>query len=145
MEVDTPMRFASATKLLTTIMALQCAERGLIDLDENVEKFVPDLTSMKILAGFDDVGKAIMRDRDGIITLRLVHYITSAYQNRQWFADFEKSLFEIKTSLDSYIGSLVCIDQSSPAAVHGQGVPPISRQIRNPEPASTTTRERPRC
>ncbi|KAH8744121.1 beta-lactamase [Hyaloscypha finlandica] len=74
MEVDTPMRFASATKLLTTIMALQCVERGLIDLDENVEKFVPDLTSMKILAGFDDVGKAIMRDRDGIITLR--HLLT---------------------------------------------------------------------
>jgi CubicO group peptidase (beta-lactamase class C family) len=76
MEVDTPMRFASATKLLTTIMALQCVERGLIDLDENVEKFVPDLTSMEILAGFDDVGKAIMRDRDGIITLRLVHHLT---------------------------------------------------------------------
>ncbi|TIC97447.1 Acyltransferase LovD [Colletotrichum higginsianum] len=74
MEEDTPMRFASATKLLTSIMALQCVDRGLIGLDEDVEKIIPDLTSMKVLAGFDDAGNAIMRDREGIITLR--HLLT---------------------------------------------------------------------
>jgi CubicO group peptidase (beta-lactamase class C family) len=70
MEEDTPMRLASATKLLTSIMALQCVDRGLIGLDEDVEKFIPELTSMKVLAGFDDSGNAIMRDREGTITLR---------------------------------------------------------------------------
>ncbi|OHF04575.1 beta-lactamase [Colletotrichum orchidophilum] len=74
MEEDTPMRFASATKLLTSIMALQCVDRGLFGLDENVEKIIPDLTCMKVLAGFDDAGNTIMRDREGIITLR--HLLT---------------------------------------------------------------------
>ncbi|GJD04400.1 betalactamase [Colletotrichum higginsianum] len=78
MEEDTPMRFASATKLLTSIMALQCVDRGLIGLDEDVEKIIPDLTSMKVLAGFDDAGNAIMRDREGIITLRL-QYMSKGY------------------------------------------------------------------
>ncbi|OIW25669.1 beta-lactamase [Coniochaeta ligniaria NRRL 30616] len=74
MEEDTPMRLASATKLLTSIMALQCVDRSLISLDENVEHLIPDLTSMKILAGFDHGGNAIMRDRNGMITLR--HLLT---------------------------------------------------------------------
>lgn len=70
MEQDTPMRIASATKLLTTIMALQCVDRGLIGLDDDVEILVPDLTSMKVLTGFDNDGNPIMRDRRGTITLR---------------------------------------------------------------------------
>lgn len=72
MEVDTPMRFGQATNLITSIMALQCMERGLVSLDENVERFIPELASMEVLAGFDTTGKAIMRARNGSITLRLV-------------------------------------------------------------------------
>lgn len=64
------MRFASCTKLVTTVMALQCVERGLLTLDEAVDKFIPDLTGMKILTGFDDLGNPIMRERNGVITLR---------------------------------------------------------------------------
>lgn len=70
MEPDTPMRIASATKLLTTIMALQCVDRGLVELDEDVERLIPDLTSMKVLTGFDAEGNPVMRDRRGTITLR---------------------------------------------------------------------------
>lgn len=72
MEIDTPLRLASATKLLTTIMALQCVEQGIVDLDENVNRFLPDLSGMQVLTGFDAAGEAIMRDREGIITLRFV-------------------------------------------------------------------------
>lgn len=69
------MRMGQATALVGIIMALQCVDRGLLTLDESVERFLPDLTSMKVLAGFDAEGKPIMRDRKGIITLRLVPVI----------------------------------------------------------------------
>lgn len=70
MDVDTIMRLGQATALVGIIMPLQCVERGLLSLDESVERFLPDLTSMKVLAGFDAEGKPIMRERNGIITLR---------------------------------------------------------------------------
>jgi CubicO group peptidase (beta-lactamase class C family) len=71
MEVNTIMRMGQATALVGIVMALQCVDRGLLSLDEDVERFLPDLTSMKVLAGFDGEGKPIMRERNGIITLRL--------------------------------------------------------------------------
>ncbi|KAL0931328.1 transesterase [Colletotrichum truncatum] len=74
MEADTIMRMGQASVLIGTIMALQCVERGLIGLDESVERYLPDLTSMKVLAGFDADGKPIMRERKGDITLR--HMLT---------------------------------------------------------------------
>lgn len=83
MELDTPMRLASATKFLTTIMALQCVERGLFGLDEPVDKWLPDLAATKVLTGFesDPAGRPITRDRHGSITLRhlLTHTAGLAY------------------------------------------------------------------
>lgn len=70
MQVDTPCRLASATKLLTTIMALQCVERGLVRLDETVDRLLPDLSAMKVLEGFDAAGEPKMRERKGKITLK---------------------------------------------------------------------------
>lgn len=72
MEVDTIMRMGQATALVGIVVALQCVDRGLVSLDESVERLLPDLTSMEVLAGFDAEGKPIMRERNGIITLRLV-------------------------------------------------------------------------
>lgn len=72
MGVDTIMRMGQATALVGIVVALQCVDRGLVSLDESVERLLPDLTSMEVLAGFDAEGKPIMRKRNGIITLRLV-------------------------------------------------------------------------
>lgn len=72
MGVDTIMRMGQATALVGIVVALQCVDRGLVSLDESVERLIPDLTSMEVLAGFDAEGKPIMRKRNGIITLRLV-------------------------------------------------------------------------
>lgn len=72
MEVDTIMRMGQATALVGIVMALQCVDRGLVSMDESVERLLPDLTSMEVLTGFDDGGKPIMRERNGIITLRWV-------------------------------------------------------------------------
>lgn len=72
MKVDTIMRMGQATALVGIVVALQCVDRGLVKLDESVERLLPDLTTMEVLAGFDAQGKPIMRKRNGIITLRLV-------------------------------------------------------------------------
>lgn len=77
MEVDTIMRMGQATALVGIVMALQCVDRGLVGLDESVERLLPDLTSMEVLAGFDSEGKPIMRQRNGTITLRLVLHDTT--------------------------------------------------------------------
>ncbi|KAK8099813.1 hypothetical protein PG999_010187 [Apiospora kogelbergensis] len=69
-EVDTIMRMGQATALVGIIMALQVVDQGLLTLDESVERFLPDLVAMKVLAGFDAEGKPTWRERNGDITLR---------------------------------------------------------------------------
>ncbi|WVQ84171.1 hypothetical protein IAT38_006318 [Cryptococcus sp. DSM 104549] len=49
MEDDTLFWIASCTKLLTGIAAMLLVERGLIDLDEPVSKFVPELEHMEVI------------------------------------------------------------------------------------------------
>ena len=70
MTLDTIMFTASCTKLLTTIAALQCVERGLVTLDEDTSARLPELGSQKILTGFDEAGEPVLLDRKNPITLR---------------------------------------------------------------------------
>ena len=44
MQADTGFLFGSVTKLLTTTLVLQQAERGTIDLDERVVRYLPEFT-----------------------------------------------------------------------------------------------------
>ena len=70
MELDTTMFTASCTKLLTTIAALQCVERGLVTLDEDTAAHLPELARQKILTGFDEAGEPVLVERKNPITLR---------------------------------------------------------------------------
>lgn len=45
---------ASATKLITTIAALQCVEDGLLTLDGDLSTIAPELASKQIITGFSD-------------------------------------------------------------------------------------------
>lgn len=74
MTVDSVFWIASFTKLVTTICAMQLVEQGKIDLDEPVEKFVPEISKPQILEGFDANGQPILRDAKVKITLR--HLLT---------------------------------------------------------------------
>lgn len=73
---NTIFTLASVTKLPTTIAALQQVEQGRIQLDDDVTELLPFLRQQKILSGFDDTGKPILKDRNGPITLR--HLLTHA-------------------------------------------------------------------
>ena len=70
MRLDTVMFTASCTKLLTTIAALQCVERGLVKLDEDTSALLPELARQRILTGFDEAGEPVLVDRRNPITLR---------------------------------------------------------------------------
>lgn len=73
MAEDSVFMLASCTKLLTSIAALQCVEKGQLRLDEDVTRLLPELKGIEILKGFEeDSGKPILLKAKNIITLRLV-------------------------------------------------------------------------
>jgi CubicO group peptidase (beta-lactamase class C family) len=65
---------ASATKLITTIAALQCVEDGLLSLDSDLTPICPALGSKKVLKGFtDDENRSpILEPVNQPITLRML-------------------------------------------------------------------------
>jgi CubicO group peptidase (beta-lactamase class C family) len=75
MKDDTLMWVASCTKLMTTVAAMQCVEKGLFTLDENISRVLPEWKSPDILTGFDDkTGEPLLRKATKAITLR--HLLT---------------------------------------------------------------------
>ncbi|KAM0149973.1 hypothetical protein ACHAPG_009102 [Botrytis cinerea] len=75
MNLDSVMWFASCTKLFTTIAALQCVERELLDLDGDITEILPEFKGVQILTGFDEEsGKPVLIDNHKTITLR--HLLT---------------------------------------------------------------------
>ncbi|KAJ5881678.1 Beta-lactamase-like protein [Penicillium soppii] len=53
-KLDDILFLASATKLVTTIAALQCVEDGLLTLDGDLSAIAPELASKQIITGFSD-------------------------------------------------------------------------------------------
>jgi CubicO group peptidase (beta-lactamase class C family) len=76
MPIDATMWLASCTKLPTTVAAMQCVEKGLLNLDEDVSTILPELKDKDILTGFendpDGKEKPILVKNTKIITLRYV-------------------------------------------------------------------------
>lgn len=65
------MWLASCTKLLTTVAAMQCVERGQLSLDKDVTDILPELKGIKIFKGFEEGSKEpILVDSKVPITLR---------------------------------------------------------------------------
>jgi CubicO group peptidase (beta-lactamase class C family) len=70
-DLDSTFILASCTKLMTSISALQCVERGLFGLDVDVSSVLPELKDIQIITGFDEsTGEAIMKKAENKITLR---------------------------------------------------------------------------
>ena len=71
--MDTIMWIASCTKLLTSLAALQCVERGLLTVDGDISKIpgMERLGQMPILTGFAEDGETPkFKDNTAPITLR---------------------------------------------------------------------------
>ncbi|KAE9365978.1 beta-lactamase/transpeptidase-like protein [Stipitochalara longipes BDJ] len=71
LQLDATFFYASSTKLLTSIAALQCVQAGHFTLDEDITRLMPELKDIKILKGFDDQsGEPVLVDSTKMITLR---------------------------------------------------------------------------
>jgi CubicO group peptidase (beta-lactamase class C family) len=68
LEFDATFFIASCTKLITSIASLQVVERGLITLDEPVDKYLPELASQPIVEV--DGSEIKLREATKPITLR---------------------------------------------------------------------------
>ncbi|KAF9728619.1 transesterase [Paraphaeosphaeria minitans] len=81
METDAVHYLASSTKIITTIAALQCVEKGLLHLDANIGLVLPQWESPQVLTGFDHNDQPIFKSSTKFITLRhlLTHSSGLAY------------------------------------------------------------------
>ena len=71
LEINDIMCIASCTKLMTSIAAMQCVERGLVALETDVAEILPELATQGILTGFDQAsGEPIIQKRQKTMTLR---------------------------------------------------------------------------
>nr|XP_018265548.1 uncharacterized protein I303_01915 [Kwoniella dejecticola CBS 10117]OBR87706.1 hypothetical protein I303_01915 [Kwoniella dejecticola CBS 10117] len=71
MEDDTIFWIASCTKMITGIAAMQLVEKGLIDLDEPISKFIPELADIHVITDSSDTSVQT-RKADTPITLRML-------------------------------------------------------------------------
>ncbi|KAI1373876.1 putative D-aminoacylase, partial [Hypoxylon crocopeplum] len=73
LSIDTCMWVASCTKLMTAIAALQCVEKGLLSLDEDISTVLPEWKEREVLLGFDEAtGSPLLEKVEGKISLRML-------------------------------------------------------------------------
>ena len=71
MSPDSILALASCTKLMTAIAALQCVEKGLLNLDDDVVHLLPEVGSFGIITGFNEsTGDPITIPKTNPVTLR---------------------------------------------------------------------------
>jgi len=74
MTVDTVVWLASMTKALTTTGAMQLVERGKLELENPVSRWLPEIAEVQVLEGFDAAGQPRTRPPKRPVTLR--HLLT---------------------------------------------------------------------
>jgi CubicO group peptidase (beta-lactamase class C family) len=92
---DTVCWIASCTKLMTSIAAMQCVERGLLTLDADISNILTEFKDIQILVSIDEEKGPVYKPATRKITLRnlLTHSSGLAYEFtnpklfawRQWF------------------------------------------------------------
>jgi CubicO group peptidase (beta-lactamase class C family) len=107
---DTVCWIASCTKVMATVAALQCVERGLLHLDAAVETILPELKNPQILLKIDSEVGPTLKPATKKITLRqmLTHSSGLSYEFthpkmfmwRKWFLHQSAANKELTTSLD---------------------------------------------
>jgi CubicO group peptidase (beta-lactamase class C family) len=87
MTLDTVGWIASMTKAITSVAAVQCAERGQIDLDAPASRVVPAIGDAQVLTGFDANGQPTYRRPKRPVTLRHLLTHSAGFSYEIWNAD----------------------------------------------------------
>jgi CubicO group peptidase (beta-lactamase class C family) len=87
MAMDTVFAFASMTKTVTAVAALQLVEAGAIGLDDPVGRWVPHFAAPMVLDGFDPNGVPRLRPARSPVTLRRLLAHNSGLGHDIWSAD----------------------------------------------------------
>jgi CubicO group peptidase (beta-lactamase class C family) len=90
MTMDTVVWLASMTKPIVAAAAMQLVEQGKLGLDENASKWLPQLAQVKVLAGWDAKGQALLREPKTAITLRHLLTHTAGFTYDLWNADMAR-------------------------------------------------------
>ena len=90
MTLDTVGWIASMTKALTSVAAVQCVERGQLDLDTPAAKVVPEIGHAQVLTGFDADGQPTTRAPKRPITLRHLLTHSAGFSYEIWNTDMQK-------------------------------------------------------
>ena len=90
MNVDTVWWIASMTKAITSVAAVQCVERGLLELDTPAKEVCPELGNIGVLEGFDENGQPNTRPPKCEITLRQLLTHTAGFGYNDFNPDIQK-------------------------------------------------------
>jgi methyl acetate hydrolase len=81
---DSIFFIASMTKAITATAALQLVEQGKIKLHDPVGKYLPQLSKLDVLQGFDSKGQPILRPATKPVTLHHLLTHTSGFAYDTW-------------------------------------------------------------
>ncbi len=90
MTMDTVVWLASMTKPIVGAAAMKLVEQGKLSLDEPASKWLPQLGNVKVLAGWDAQGQAVLRAPKSPITLRHLLTHTAGFTYDIWNPEMAK-------------------------------------------------------
>jgi CubicO group peptidase (beta-lactamase class C family) len=100
LRIDSIFRIASMTKAVTSVAAMQLVERGVIGLDDDAAKHVPELGDVRVLERLDAAsGEPVLRPPARPITVRHLLTHTSGFSYEMWSP--EVVAYREKTGLPS--------------------------------------------
>ena len=85
--IDDVFMIASMTKAVTSVAGAQMLEQGHFELDQPAEEILPRIADHKVLTGFDEHGKPLLREPASKLTMRQLFTHTSGHSSDVWNPD----------------------------------------------------------
>lgn len=79
MTTDTVFSLFSTTKAITGAALMQLVDEGRVNLDDPAKKYVPEISKIKVLEGFDDEGNPKLREPKTDITVNMLMLHTAGF------------------------------------------------------------------